>query len=453
VNSQSTISAADYLTGRQNPSKGSHTELNAKLAAIVASFSEAWLTQAGASPLQRLWARIDGLATVELLNFGDAVERMRGEDPVWLAGQVKIVKGKDLGNAAGAIFEILGLNLFSRDWCSVIPAPAAKPGFDGTLALNDGSRVLVSIKNHGMSSYEQQYRSSAARLDTALRNKLRQHGLRDAELRVLMNVCPDKPGWDALRRDVEAMVADTAAGGAPAFVPNGPWILMLKSIDAKYQPTSRHMFSSSCQLLAPHHKNEQDKFVGDIEKGCANMVKHTNSETGDDVCRMIVLRLSATASIAVCVDWAKWYFGEHLDSPLSVILLYQTAVVDDASGQSSVTHFLLPVTGPRFDVWKKRADGSVRRLPPLSIFVGSVATSPPALAISDGIASTDISAYYAYQRADIYKAHNPMVSSWKIDIGSPAPGVTIRLMLESPGMPSKEISAIGHSDRTLELLP
>ena len=156
----------DYLAGRRNAVKGSHVELNGKLSAIADTFNPAWLMATpAASPVQRLWQRMDELATNELFNFGDAVARWVTEEATWLSGHVKLVKGRDRGKADGAIFEILALNLFNGTTCRVRPTPASKPGFDGTLELADGSRVLVSAKNHGMSSYEKGFLAAARRFD------------------------------------------------------------------------------------------------------------------------------------------------------------------------------------------------------------------------------------------------------------------------------------------------
>ncbi len=439
----------DFLAGRENVSQGSDAELNAKLAAVAARFGEGWLSSGSQSPLQRLWTRTDALATNELLNFGDALERLHAEDPAWLGQQVALIKTGDRGNAAGAIFEILALNLFSRDNCTVIPAPASMPGFDGTLALADGARVLVSVKNHGMSNYERDFHKAAAEFDAAFRKKLAQAGLRDVYLRVVMNRHPDRAAWNDLAADMERMLDQEGVDGTA----NGPWTIMVNPIGDSYGPLSATQWSSSCQILGPHHQNEQDKFVEDIRKGCANLARHTRNETSGEVCRMIVLRLSATASIEKCMEWANWYFQDDPDSPVGVILLYQTAVADTGPAQSGVTHFLIPILGPRFDAWRTLENGTKRSLPSLSVFVGQVVDKPVALALSDGGSSVDISSYYAYQRADIYKTHDPSLSSGMIEIGSPAAGVTLHLVLETPGYDPNVISKIHHTPRTLELLP
>jgi hypothetical protein len=442
----------NYLASRRCAVDGPSSELNAKLAALDAAFGSDWLKATPpSSPVQRLWQRQDELATNELLNFGDAVERWLAEAPDWLAGQVKAVKGKDQGNAAGAIFEILGLNLFDRDRCRVVPAPASKPGFDGTLELTDGSRVLVSAKNHGLSSYEKGFLAAARRFDEAFRKAaltLRPAGV---QVRVLFDALPDTSAWLAVRQEVEKMLA--SSGQSPQLGPaGGPWSIVLMDIDASNQPLSTSQTSTICQVFAPQHKNEQNKFAEDIRKGCSNLLRHTKAETAADVCRMIILRLTATASIQACADWADWYFREDGSDQLALILLYQTAVVDEGGGNSTLTHYLLPITGPAFETWK-HANGGNRKLPSMRLLVGSVAEGPPVQQLTDGAVTLDLSHHYSYQRGDIFRAHDPTYSSGMISLGSPGPGVSVHLVLETPGMPSHTISVRGHRDQTLELLP
>jgi hypothetical protein len=87
----------DFLSNRQNVVQAPMGELEAKLAALAIAFDEAWLISNNGHPLQLLWQRQDALATNELLNFGDAVERLHQEAPAWLAGQVGLIKTGDAG--------------------------------------------------------------------------------------------------------------------------------------------------------------------------------------------------------------------------------------------------------------------------------------------------------------------------------------------------------------------
>jgi hypothetical protein len=120
---------------------------------------------------------------------------------------------------------------------------------------------------------------------------------------------------------------------------------------------------------------------------------------------MIILRLSNTASILKCHEWATWYFKEYPADPVDVVVLYQSVVTTDvASDISSITHSVSMVMGPRFQAWQRKKDGGVRRLPNMSFFVGIISSKqPPLLLTSDGVNGLDMSNYYMYQRADLYQ--------------------------------------------------
>jgi hypothetical protein len=65
----------DYLRGRNNPLRNlPDAEVNGRLASVVERFGKNWLDKGGNNPLQKLWRRQDGLATDELLIFGDALQ-------------------------------------------------------------------------------------------------------------------------------------------------------------------------------------------------------------------------------------------------------------------------------------------------------------------------------------------------------------------------------------------
>jgi hypothetical protein len=442
----------DHLSGRQNVVHTEVGELNKKLDAVAQLFGLEWLQKEGSHPLQLVWRRMDALATSELLNFGDAIEQLLRESPKWLEGQVDIIKSGDIGNVQGAIFEILALNLFSRQFCKVIPATKDLPGFDGTLVLSDGARVLVSLKNHGLSSYEREFRNSAKDFDGHFQQALTNRGLCDTEIRVLAPKPMTSKLWEQLKQDTD-LCLDRFASGQSGGAIKGPYQIVLKPIDASYHPTSKFFLSSSCLILAPHHVNEQKKFVEDVRKGCANLLKHTESIEGD-ICRLILLRLSATASLSECREWAQWYFNEYPSDPLDVILLYQTVPVgNNLSDTTGIAHYFAPVVGPSFTKWQTNASEHPRRLPSMSVLVGSIAVDQAGLILANGTGSLDISRYYAYQRADIYRKLDISCGATEGLLSNPAPGVMIHLVLEQHGELVRCLSMITERDKALTLLP
>ena len=368
----------DYLSKRQNVVQGAATELNAKLAALALAFDETWLKADSGHPLQALWRRQDALATNELLNFGDAMERLHQEAPAWLKGQVRVIKTGDAGQSAGAIFEVLALNLFSRQFCRVIPAPDLMPGFDGTLVLNDDFRVLVSVKNHGMSSSGAGIPRRGQGLRRAIQSPTQRPwfaGRRGHHLRREVSGCGCFS--EVLKTDIANCLTDVKEGRLGGEL-DRPYTIFLKPIVPKHGSLSVFGASSSCQIMSPIAPNERANFEDAIRKGCENLYRQTKNETGE-FCRMIILRLSNTASISKCREWATWYFNEYPADPVDVVILYQSVVTTNvASDTSSITHSVSIVTGPRFQAWQRRKDGACPAPCPICRFLwASSATNNP----------------------------------------------------------------------------
>ncbi len=206
----------DYLSTRLNVVQVPPEELNAKLAALAEAFDEAWLASEGDHPLQVRWRRNDVLSTNELLTFGDAVERLGEEDAGWLADQVNKIKTGDAGQCAGAVFEIFALNFFAREACQVIPATDSMPGFDGTVLMKDGARILVSVKNHGLSAREQAFLANARAFDEGFKAELVSRRLRDVDLNVLASKHLADADFAQLRTDLAACLDELPAGAGYA---------------------------------------------------------------------------------------------------------------------------------------------------------------------------------------------------------------------------------------------
>ena len=70
------------------------------------------------------------------------------------------------------------------------------------------------------------------------------------------------------------------------------------------------------EIAAAYHPNEQKNFFENIRKGIANLEKHQSSVPAR-VCRALLLRLSANASIADCVEWGSGIWVKTRTPPSS----------------------------------------------------------------------------------------------------------------------------------------
>jgi hypothetical protein len=414
----------DYLAGRQTAGLGAdQAELNEKFDALARHLGLDWLKADGANPLQILWKSRDALATNELLNFGDAIANFESVDSGWLEGQVSAIKTGDDGNRAGAIFELLGLNLFLSAGNKVVPSSNSNPGYDGVVELSDQSALLVSIKNHGMTSYERFFHKNAKELDDQFTEWLRQHAASGVELRIL---CPGRLAateWGKLKQDVMGILNGQLDGTAKNLKTRSGCTIVLKNIDAEYQPLSTTQISSVVFISAKAHKNEQDKFIEDLRKGCGNLVKHTKTQP-ESACPVLFVRLCTNASISNCEKWAHDYFEQFPKERVGLIVLYQAAIVTTGN-LSSITHYLLPIQGPQFDAWAQPPGKPARRLPNMAVLIGVVSGQASKKVIQTDGRQIPLDDAYTYQRGDIYRFYRFDGSGLEAHLSNPAPRIKI----------------------------
>jgi len=179
------------------------------------------------------------------------------------------------------------------------------------------------------------------------------------------------------------------------------------------------------QIAAPYHANEQNNFFDNIRKGIANLQKY-QSNVSANVCRTLILRLSATASIGKCVEWAKKYFEDLPNTQVELILLYQAVPAANlADGTTAITHYRAIVSGPNFAKWQ--AGGPARRFVIRSL-VGTVAVEPVRQIMTDDAGTTQIpiDGMYIFQKGDIYRYYAAGSSAI---LSSPAPGILIHAVI------------------------
>jgi hypothetical protein len=417
----------DYLSQRQNAitqDPAEKTALNTYLETIADQFGLAWLDSDNGNPVQELWRSQDAMATNELLNLGHAVRNLLQLDARWTKRQIGHMKSSDAGQRAGAIFEILALDLFNRPGQQVFPARDDQAGYDGRVNLGDGS-LLVSIKNHGISSNETAFLQQADKIHREFLGCLEPSGPNQADIRIVALGQPTAADWTTLR----SQMADVVAERKPAD--SAMWQGYLRPLDPRWLPLSPSHVSYSFLLLAPYHKNEQKNFEDKIAAGIANLEKHC-SQVAPDVCRMLFLRLSASASLPECAKWAQEYFDRHPDTNVEMIMLYQAAIaVDMTKDTTQITHYFVPVYGPKFPAW--RDGGSSPRRFVMEALVGRIEHKPTRMIMTNGTASMDMNGCYMFQRSEIYRYYDPKKGPLNAVLSNPAPGVFINAVFANGG--------------------
>jgi hypothetical protein len=96
--------------------------------------------------------------------------------------------------------------------------------------LNDDSRILVSIKNHGISSREQDFLAEAKAFDEEFKAQLGTQGLRDIEVTILAAKYLDAATFRGLKTDIANCLADVKAGRLGGEL-DRPYTIFLKGME------------------------------------------------------------------------------------------------------------------------------------------------------------------------------------------------------------------------------
>lgn len=153
---------------------------------VEALFNPLWLSGDEGHRLQRLWARKDELAQLELAALGYAIEALQ-DHPRWLADTARLIRNQPVASH-GFLCEIMTLGSVDVVDAQLRPMGKNAAGYDGEITLADGHVLRASVKNHDLSSHEAAFRTNSLAFAGVVRNEA--WGSGDAWRVILYSVAP-----------------------------------------------------------------------------------------------------------------------------------------------------------------------------------------------------------------------------------------------------------------------
>lgn len=413
-----TATEKGLLAGRQNPLAGeaADEEVERWLSRIPQHFGSTWLKAGGANVLQRLWKRRDALATSELLSLGHALDRLTAHRK-WVDAQVRIAKGNDSNNAAGAIFEILALGQLDGTDAFVLPAKGSQPGFDGTLNFRPEGRLTVSLKRYGTSTHQAELNRRAEAIRADVREALRSRAADGFGLLALANVYPSAEHWAELR----ALVTELAGLPCPAERKVDHWYVRTTPLADGRRTIASGCASLTVQLIAPFHQNEADNLRSKLLDACSNLARHGLSEDLLSA-NIVYVHVPASASIGDCAAWVREWFVDFPNKPVSAVFLYQPSVVRTSNNASQIHHcYMVERRGGTAPLLPGKRDA----VPNVTVPIGIAGSEPTIeqIVAEDGRVMR-LTGCYVFQRGDVYREMaRTEAGGWSVNLSSPAPGI------------------------------
>jgi hypothetical protein len=392
----------------------SNEEFSIILSAVEESFSTNWLTKETNNPIQKLWNRKDILSSNELYSLGCSLKTINKLNPNWLKQQVKIIKGTDENNRNGALFEIFALNILHNELLHPIsPARKNQSGYDAILNCADDLKLRVSVKNYGKSGFQKDFETQCENLVPTIKRLLEKYSYPPSQVFLdFQDYYPNLENFKRVKSDLD-IAFKTIKDSKEKFY--GQAELIDKSKERSVENTRVNFILIISPLpiedlddnytsftfisTAKYHNNENRNLYSKIDKACENLAKHSNIES-DLIKNILIIKIPNTISLEISATWVKDYFIKNPQKPISMIILYQTAVSHDLGENNyKIIHSINTITNNNF-VLKQSLKCSV----PVGL-VSLNSTFPIFIFLNpDGTQETlEIKNKYYYQNGVLYK--------------------------------------------------
>ena len=332
----------------------SDEELEAFMQIIEDSFSPEWLNKNSIHPIQILWNRNDELATNELFSLAFSIKELSNTDSQWTKAQIRLAKSKEKNIFSGAIFELLGLNIFHSSENHVKPARLNQAGYDGIVSKSNKQEIRLSLKNYGLSNFQLKFEKKAMAVEQLMLKLLKKYKFPPTQILLdFPDYYPEDKDWNFLIEKLDSVFKSQRNAVEPfsAYVDkkdpakelsreNSKTLFILIAAPFKVNREKFHPNFSSYSLMitANYHQNEHLNLFSKIEDACANLTRHSAKES-ENILNSLFIHLPVSISMTKCIVWLSEYFTSHPEKPISTVVLYQPYVGTDLNtNQTLINH-------------------------------------------------------------------------------------------------------------------
>lgn len=355
---------------------------------VESLFNSNWLRQSAPHRLRAIWRRTDKLARIEVASLGFFIKQLQGEHRKWLADTARTIR-EQTQSPHGLLFEIITLGSLAARGANVRPMRKNHPGYDAEVSEGNGHTLRVSIKNHDISTHEEQFRLQSARLANIVRRRvLASGGGWQAVIRSRTHL--DTCAFEEIARILRLSPIRSGEIAPPSlFRKRGASVQMRKLPYPKFMPGSY-----TCNVSCPQTAYEQDRFQKNINDAIKKFDQHSPRAPGHS--NVIFMRVHGSADVEGVSRYAREAISRDSCS-VDAILLYQ-AVLGHKHTTQKITYYTCEVVSPRYT-------GPSLKFP-LMFLSGDVVGKPLGRGLydvsnEDAPPVDDITGEYSYQRGQL----------------------------------------------------
>ena len=390
--------------------------LQALLRSVVESaFTPNWLNnKVGTNKVQLVWQRKDHLANIEIQALGSCIQVMNRVNSDWVRGCVKEARSGDYGK----LYEVVCAAMFAAGRIELFPAPRKQKAYDVTLAVpGNRLRLLLSIKHHDMTIWEQEFRAECRKLRAVAREMLCRNDMSAQIAFVAQHKYLRAENWKAMQEFIRkgefCTNYDKNSGMVNAIAP-------LK-FGPDGMPLSQSPLSDVLIVLSQASVNDQKNFLEKFDKAGEGFMRAGIGFT-PEAPRVVFMRVHPTALVRQIEGHAIRRLNSNEEIGLDGAILYQPAYLRRYDGSSIIGHHLRMVDSPRL---------KLSQLPfQLEVPFGEEQKGAPKNAIVLAGRQHIVEDHYFFQEGDLYSDLPPLVNGKaETNLRSFAAGILPHLVL------------------------
>jgi len=297
--------------------------------------------------LRRLWLAEDWLSTIELLTLANSIRVMSNVDRKWTENHTKKILGKSANEQIGSVFELHCAAMLYEANLSVKPSRRNSPGCDLELAFEDEHKLYLSLKNHDISTFENDFKSMSELIFLTVNQVFSNAGV-PIFVAIDFSQYPEPGMWKCVDDFFRYTQFESKAGFArPCSNVSITYNELRPEFGKKF---AFKPFSSQVIVKSKFHKNEQNNFVSKLQSAAQNMRDKLGRKPNST--NVICMRLHPTASVEYLEKFARDTLDAEIDSGIDGVIFYQPSVVRKIDNTSVVSHFFKCINSNRWNQWQ-----------------------------------------------------------------------------------------------------
>ena len=281
---------------------------------------------------------------MELYILGKSIQAIKNTSQDQLRQNIKLLKGDDLGNMSGAVWEIILAAAFSKPLKqkSRLLGPRMAT-FDIEVMAINGLKSHISVKNFGQSNKAKDFLDHFEAIEEVIKN----NAVKNTQIMITRKSnYPSSQEWAALKRSISMHIKERnycrySINDWNISMSPLTYDLIKEQIGLDQATIYAKEASYTFFMALPFYKNEIRNITSKLNDACLDLVKKGSQESSTSK-NSLFIHLPRYLSIDFYSEWCSQFFSSNPEAPIAFIALVQPEyAMDDNEHFLAINHRII----------------------------------------------------------------------------------------------------------------